>query len=257
MLGASQVRLVSSCVDTALSMCNTSSAGQPACLAANSIHLCPHLPWCVMQQRSGSWRVFRGVLVQRPATTSLHCASYSWLHAFRGTIEPSTGCSHGPRCQVDTGLLWPPVGCHFGLPGCVPEGLPVQLVCRIGGTQPVSRPLALPASRRQPSFRVWFGPSQTCMLGTWRPSPGAGWATAPDAPPAMSCDTAVLRLPPGPGGRSVLIFSSTLGTVPKPMLMREGRADLRQLEAVRGGDRLRRPHGSSVAWTQKLRVPCL
>ena len=196
-------------------------------------------------------------LLQRPTTgtTPLHFVWHNEHH--KNLSEHSSGCSCRPCCHVDTGLLQSAVRRHFGLLGCVPRGLPMELVCRIGGTQPVSPPLALPASRRQPSFRVWFGPSQTCMLGTWRLLSGAGWATAPDAPPAMSCDTAVLRLPPGPGGRSALVFSTTLGTVRKPMLMREGRADLRRLGAVHGGVRLRRPHGSSVAWIQKVRAPCL
>ena len=158
-LGSSQVThvtLLSGCADTALSVCDTSSAGQPACLASN-LHIWRRLPWHVMQRHSG--RQVR----QRPPTTSFRFALHAGLHALMGIIEPSVGCTHRACCRVDTGLLWPPVGPHFGLPGCVPQGLALELVCCISCMHPVNRPLALPASRCQETNVVTV---QGCCLRT-------------------------------------------------------------------------------------------
>ena len=132
-----QVGLLSGCVDTAL------SAGQPAGLAAK-LHR-------MLQRDPGSWSVFCGLqFVKKPTTTSLHFASRAGLNALMGSIEPSGGgCSHCTCCRVDTGLLWPPIGLHSDLPGCVPQGLPMELVCCIGCMQPVSRPLALGAAGKR------------------------------------------------------------------------------------------------------------
>ena len=153
-LGSSQVNhvtLLSGCADTALSVCDTSSAGQPACFASN-LNNCRHLPLHVMQRHSGLQ------VVQRLTTRSLQFASHAGLHALMGIIEPSAACTHCSCCRVDTGLL-SPVGPHFGLPGCMLRGLPVKLVCCISCKHPpVNRPLALPASRCQATnvsrFRV-------------------------------------------------------------------------------------------------------
>ena len=249
-LGSYVVRLLSGCMDTALS---ASSAQQPTCLAARGVALCATLLHIKMEVERGP---FEDHYPLHMALCGLPCSfggqvaaghrtppksAHAGQPTVMGIIEPSAGC---PFCRVDSSILWPPVGLRFGLRGYLPAclGWLRSFVSCISCMQPLCRRLALPAGGFQ--NKAFFH------------SAGSVLAKVQSAQCCLTaCDTDCSR----PFCWEVLQASVALASdSTEPMRRKEGCTECRLLGAVRSVDWLRRPHGrGSVAWAQKVSAPSL